>query len=128
MVLARRWALIFVIVALLPLFASAQQEDALRAAIRADIMSDPRSAEMSPTEIDGLVEALALQAEEQGTASEYLESESTFDEVTPAPVFEEITELNTLSISIAVLILVLAGATAILVWHRHKRIPIPPAA
>ena len=36
MVLARRSALIFVIAALLPLFASAQQEDALRAAIRAE--------------------------------------------------------------------------------------------
>jgi hypothetical protein len=127
MALSRRFALLFVIVALMPLWASAQQEDALRAAIRADIMADPRSSEMSPTEIDALVEALAVQAEEQGTAAEYLESESTFEETAPAPVFEEKIELNTLSIAIAVLLLVLAGATAILVWHRRNRIPIPPA-
>lgn len=84
-------------------------------------MSDPRSSEMSPTEIDAMVEALAAQAEEEGTAAEYLESESTFEEAAPAPVFEEVTELNTLSIAIVVLFLVLSGVMAFLVWHRRNR-------
>jgi hypothetical protein len=122
MALSRRFALLFVVVALLPLFAFAQQNDALRAAIRADIMSDPRSSEMSPTEIDAVVEALAAQAVEQGAAQDYIESENgTFNEPPPAPVYEETLTLNTLAISIAILLLVLAFVTAFLVWHRAHR-------
>lgn len=122
MTLARRWTLLFVIAALLPFFASAQQEDALRAAIRADIQSDPRSSEMSPTEIDALVEALAQQAESQGVAQDYLESEqNTFNEPAPAPVYEEQVTWNTLAIAIACLALVLVAVTLYLIWHRTRR-------
>jgi hypothetical protein len=121
MALTRRLALLFVIIALMPLWAAAQQ-DALRSAIRADIMSDPRSSEMSPTEIDALVEALATQAEAQGTAQDYLDSEnSTFNEAAPAPVYEETYTINTLALAIAALLLVLAAVTAFLVWHRAHR-------
>ncbi|OHB19813.1 MAG: hypothetical protein A2854_04165 [Parcubacteria group bacterium RIFCSPHIGHO2_01_FULL_56_18] len=121
MVLSRRWALIFVIAALLPLFAFAQQNDELRAAIRADLQNDPRSANLSQAEIDAMVEALATQAEEQGSAQDYIDSEnSTFGE-TAIPVYKEETTLNTLAISIAILLLVLAGVTVFLVWHRAHR-------
>ncbi len=119
MTLSRRWALIFVIAALLPLFAFAQQDE-LRAAIRADLQNDPRSANLSQAEIDAMVEALATQAEEQGSAQDYIDSEnSTFGE-TAIPVYKEETTLNTLAISIAILLLVLAGVTVFLVWHRHN--------
>ena len=128
MALTRRLALLFVIVALMPLWASAQQEDALRSAIRADIMSDPRSSEMSPTEIDALVEALATQAEAQGTAQDYLDSEqNTFNEPASAPVYEETYTINTLALAIAALLLVLAAVTAFLIWHRGNRSAAPMA-
>lgn len=76
--------LFFAIAAPIALFA---QEDDLRAQIRADLMTDPRSAEMSSAEIDALVSALADKAETDGTASAYLESKNTFDysSLFPAP-------------------------------------------
>jgi|GEM_PF-1691824 len=64
----------------LPLLAFAQGEgEALRAQIRADIIQDPRSAELSPEEVDAMVERLAQEAEASGAAADYLESQSTFD-------------------------------------------------
>lgn len=120
MTLSKRLLLVLFAVALLPAFTSAQTDESLRAAIRADLMSDPRSAEMSPTEIDAMVEALAAQAEEEGVAADYLDSQNTF-EAAPAPVFEEEITLNTLSIAIAALLLVLAAVAGFLIWQRHGR-------
>lgn len=55
-----------------PLAAFAQ-EDTLRAQIRADLMQDPRTAELSEAELDALVAALANEAEATGEAETYLD-------------------------------------------------------
>lgn len=115
---------LFLSLALLPLFAFAQEEDALRAAIRADIMNDPRSSDMSPTELDALVEALAARAEEQGDAEGYLEAQSSFEDAPfEAPVYEpSATEsYDALSIAISAFFLVLLGVWFMLAIQRKKR-------
>jgi hypothetical protein len=53
---------------LLPLSVFAQSND-LRASIRAEVMKDPRTAQMSPAEIDGLVDMLANGAQKQGVTA-----------------------------------------------------------
>lgn len=100
------------------------QEDELRAQIRADIEQDPRSAEMSETEKDQLVEALAQEAEETGVADEYIESHSTFD---PSKLFAPPEEPSMVAriifspVSLAVLLLLLAlGAVIYYIFHRGK--------
>lgn len=122
MALTRRFALLFVIVALMPLWASAQQDDAmLREAIRADLTADPRSASMTEAEIEMMVDALAVEAEEQGTAATYLEARNTtFGD--QAPVYEPplISTSNALAIAAAALIAVLIGVAAFLVHNRRK--------
>lgn len=108
-----------------PLFAYAQDsEDALRAAIRADIMADPRSAEMSPTELDALIDALAARAEEQGSAAEYLEGQNSFEEAPfEAPVYEASAPVpyDALSLAIGVFSLVILGVWVFLAIERKKR-------
>lgn len=128
MTLSRRGILVFIVAALLPFFAFAQQEDALRAAIRADLMSDPRSSEMSPTEIDGLVEALAVQAEAQGTAQDYLDAQNSFEEAPPPVYEEEPATWSPMAIAIFALVLVLACVATILIWHRNARRSTPSVA
>ena len=54
---------------LIPAFLLAQSDD-LRAQIRADVMADPRSAQMSESEIDALVEAIAVEADNAGITAE----------------------------------------------------------
>lgn len=126
MVLSRRWVSLFVAAAMLPFFTTAQEEDALRAAIRADIMSDPRSSEMSPTEIDALVEALAARAEEQGSAQDYLDAQNSFQPM-EAPVYEvpPVTGWNPLTLAIGTLLVVLVGV-ALLILSRRKRMRATP--
>jgi hypothetical protein len=122
MALTRRFALLFVIIALMPLWASAQQDDAtLREAIRADIMADPRSSSMTEAEVEAMVDALALEAEEQGTATTYLEARNTtFGD--NAPVYEPplISTSNALVIAAVALLAVLGGAVAFLAHNRKK--------
>ncbi len=110
---------------MLPLFAYAQEgEDTLRAAIRADITADPRSAEMSPTELDALVDALAARAEEQGSAQDYLEAQNSFDEAPfEAPIYEPPAPVpyDALSLAIGALFLVIIGVWIFLAVQRKKR-------
>ena len=128
MALSRRWALIFLLVALMPFLAFAQEEDTLRSTIRADIMNDPRSSEMSPTEIDALVNALAAQAQEQGTAQDYLDSQNSFKQQAP-PVYQEpAATLNPLAIALLALVVVLAGVAIFLIWQRRLHRSLPPSA
>lgn len=120
MALARRCALLLVI-AMLPLLAFAQ-EDQLRAAIRADIMSDPRSSEMAPAEIDAMVDALATQAEEQGVAQEYLDSENETFAAEEIPVYYPESPWDPMAIAILALVVVLAGVALFLLHHRKSRV------
>jgi hypothetical protein len=62
-------SLLFVL-SLVPQLLHAQSDTELEATIRAAIMSDPRSSEMSDAEIDALVLALSQGAEEQGVTSQ----------------------------------------------------------
>ena len=67
-------------VLVLPALVFAQSDaEALRAQIRADLMQDPRSSEMTSAEFDAMVEEIASEAESSGVAGDYLESGSTFD-------------------------------------------------
>jgi hypothetical protein len=124
MVLSRVLGILVAFV-LMPFFAMAQEEDALHAAIRADIQRDPRSSEMSPTEIDTLIEALAARAEEQKTAQDYLDAQNSFEPM-EAPVYEVAPEdgVNPLTIAIGALVIVVLGVMVLLVSHRrHSRTP-----
>lgn len=67
-------AIVSMLVVVLPLALLAQSDDALRDTIRQAIMVDPRSASISETERELLVDALAAQAQIQGvTAAEIAE-------------------------------------------------------
>lgn len=125
----QRIGLIFLLL-LLPLFAIAQEGDALRAAIRADIVSDPRSADISPTELDALVDALAARAEEQGSDEDYLAAQNSFED-TPfeAPVYEPptTTPYDALSIAIGAFFLVIIGVWIFLAIQRKKHRTAPSA-
>ncbi len=116
----------FIIVLLLPFLALAQdtavQDAALREAIRADIMSDPRSSEMSATEIEAMTEALAAQSEDQGTAQQYLEMRGSFNEPLP-PVYQpepEEPQWDPMALAILALGIVLVGVVVFLVRHRKS--------
>ena len=111
----------------LPLAALAQ-EDALHSTIRAGIMSDPRSAQLSQAEINTMVNALADQAQTQGTAQDYLNGQNSF-EPAQSPVYEPPSmTLTPLDIALLTLIIVLAGVAVFLVWHRKARRAMPPSA
>lgn len=64
-------SLLLLVAFALPLVTSAQaaNED-LRATIRAAILSDPRTAQMSEAEVESMVEALSAEAETQGVTSD----------------------------------------------------------
>lgn len=69
----RRSAAIIVALALVfgyVLLANAEENSDLEATVRAAILSDPRTAQMSEAEIDAMVAALAAEAETQGVTSE----------------------------------------------------------
>ena len=119
---------LLVIAVLLPFLALAQ-EDTLHATIRADIVNDPRSSEMSSAEIDTLVNALAAQAQEQGIAQDYLDSQNSFNTSAEAPFFEESPVSTTpLTIALITLFIVLTGVAIFLIWQRNIRRSMPPSA
>ncbi|MBL8158174.1 hypothetical protein JNK62_01405 [bacterium] len=126
MALTRRLALFFVIIALMPFWAGAQQDDAaLREAIRADIMNDPRSSSMTEAEVEAMVDALAVEAQEQGAASDYLEARSSTFNTPEIPVYDPplLTTSNALAIAALALLLVLGGVATFLIRNRRKAQP-----
>ncbi|MEK7156602.1 MAG: hypothetical protein AAB790_02225 [Patescibacteria group bacterium] len=63
--------IVFVLLAMLPFWAHAQNTQSdLRATIRAELLSDPRTSSLSEAQIDALVGLLADEAEKQGITSE----------------------------------------------------------
>lgn len=127
MALVRTHFLAFLIAAFLPLLVFAQSDDALRTKIRADIMSDPRSSEMPPAEIETMVEALAGQAEEEGVAADYLEAANSFEYAIEPPVYvsEATSSQNPLMIALLALFVVVTGVVTLLIWQRRRRVAIP---
>ena len=86
----KKIAAAFLFAGFVPLMAFAQTAgEELRAQIRADLMQDPRASALSETEIGGMVNALATQAEEEGTADAYLEAQDSFDYSSAFPPPEE---------------------------------------
>ena len=57
---------------------SENNEDRLRTEIRSALLSDPRSQSLSESELNGLVGALANEAEEQGVVDDYIPPAPTF--------------------------------------------------
>lgn len=109
---------------LVPAFALAQSYDALRAQIRADLMQDPRAAAMSPTEFDALVEALAGEAESNGTAETYLDAQSAPTYVYDAPPIENqspFVAILTAPIVVAILAFLIALAGVLIFMLKHRR-------
>lgn len=126
MALTRRLALFFVIIALMPFWAGAQQDDAaLREAIRADIMNDPRSSSMTEAEVEAMVDALAVEAQEQGAASDYLEARNSTFNTPEIPVYDPplLSTSNALAIAALALLLVLGGVATFLIRNRRKAQP-----
>ncbi len=62
-----------------PLYASAQVDEALKAQIRADLLQDTRSSELASEELEGLVSVLAQEVVQQGNAELYLEDRAQPD-------------------------------------------------
>lgn len=112
---------------ILPLLAFAQSDaEMLRAQIRADLMQDPRSSEMTQVEFDALVEEIATEAESSGAAADYLESQSTFDYSSLFTPPEEPSALlqalvSPLSLAVILLLIVLFAVTYYII--RRKEIP-----
>lgn len=105
----------------LALFAQTQSEE-LRTQIRADILEDPRASQISEEELSALVNALATQAEEDGTAQEYLESHETFDYSSlfeePAPPSFLATALTSPLTLALIFLLVVLFAVALYIFRR----------
>lgn len=105
------------------------QSDDVRQQIRADVMADPRSAQMSAAEIDALVEAIAVEAESAGITAEYMEAKNSFDYETlfeppqePSKIMQIL--VSPISFSILLLLLVL-GAVVYYIVHKG-RVPAAP--
>jgi hypothetical protein len=95
---------------LLPLLATAQSDD-LRAQIRADLLADPRTAELPPAELEALVAALADEAEATGEAETYLDAKKapTFTyELPPSDTTNPYVAILTAPIILAILALIAA--------------------
>lgn len=76
--LAAMFAISYLLLAF-PLMVSAQvSQTQLRDEIRASILSDPRSAQLSQQELTVLVDALAGKAEAQGVAADFIPPPTTF--------------------------------------------------
>lgn len=109
-----------------PAFAA---ESDLRAQIRADLMQDPRTAEMSPEELDALVAALADEAEAAGTATIYLDAKSAPTFVyDPPPRGESVIELLVSAPIVIALSALIAGILGLILLIRHRRRPAVPVA
>jgi hypothetical protein len=117
----RIYAALLVALFALPIFVSAQTD--IYAQIRADLLSDPRTAELTEAEIDALVEALADEATETGVAEEYIEAKNVpdysglFTESIPVPVVGY--NVSPLNIAVVFLSLVLL-AVGIYVVRRGR--------
>lgn len=114
-----------------PVIVLAQSAD-LRSEIRADIQNDPRAAEMSSEEIDALVEAIALEAEQSGAAGDYLEAKSSFQYETlfeppqePSKIMQVL--VSPLMLAIALLLLILGGVIYYIVRRGRSPAPVDPA-
>lgn len=115
---------------IVPLLAFAQSDtETLRAQIRADLMQDPRSSEMTSMEFDAMVEEIATEAEESGAAADYLESQSTFDYSSLFTPPEEPSALlqaliSPLSLAVILLLIVLFAVTYYII--RRGKTPEAP--
>ena len=120
----KRMQLGFVAAVLLfvPLILFAQSDDQLRAQIRADLMKDPRTAQMSSSEIDIMVNALAQQAQSEGTADTYLDGRKQPVYTFPPPQTGG-GSLASIGIALAALLLALLGIVVYVLRRKKSYIP-----
>ncbi len=113
---------------LFPLALFAEVSEELRAQIRANLLEDPRTAELSSVELDAMVTALAEELESQGTTAEYLESQNSFDVASlfsplePPSVFMQMV-FSPLGLAVALLVALLAAITIFIIRRRGRPIP-----
>ena len=86
-VLVILFAAVLVCVLYTPVAQAQVEESELSATIRATLLSDPRSQDLSQEELNGLVEALVIEAEEEGITAEDIMWRP--EEPDPEPIVEE---------------------------------------
>ena len=122
-----------IVAALFPLLVFAQESD-LEAQIRADLMQDSRTAQMSEAELAALVAALANEAEASGAADTYLESKNSPTFTYDTPVAENVSPwllILSAPVTLATLILLIALIGLFLFVRRKKKGtkgPVSPVA
>ncbi len=119
--------LLALLIIALPLAVSAQED--VRAKIRADLMQDPRTAELSAEEFDQLVNALAGEAEASPEGMMYLDAKTAptfvYEE---APVATPSPYLNALTTPIVIALLALfAGVLSLVLFMIRHRKGVPAA-
>lgn len=113
---------------LTPVLLLAQTDD-LRAQIRADILADPRSSQMSEAEIDALVQAIAAEAESTGISEEYMAARNSFEYETlfePPQEPSKIMQILVSPLSLAVLLLLLVLGAVVYYIVRKGEAPAAP--
>jgi len=114
--------LLALLIIALPLAVSAQED--VRSQIRADLMQDPRTAELSASELEQLIDAIAGQVESTPEGTMYLDANTapTFVYDDP-PVATVSPYLNALTTPIVIAILALIAGLLSLVFFmlRHKK-------
>ncbi len=77
--MTRALSVFIIVLFALPAALFAQQEETLRAQIRADLENDPRARSLSTSEFEALVSSMVDEANRTGATEAYLESQNTFD-------------------------------------------------
>ena len=119
---------IITVLLLIPFAAKAQGDT--RAQIRADLMQDPRTAQMSSDELDQLVEVLAGEVESSDEGALYMDAQSAPTFVYDAPPVAATSPwISLLSSPIVIALLAfLLGVLGLVIFAlRHRKSP-PPAA
>ncbi len=115
-------ALLALLILTVPFAVSAQEDT--RAQIRADLMQDPRTAELSSAELEQLVDALAGQVESTPDGNMYLDAQSAptfvYDDAPVATVSPYYAFLST-PIVIAILALIAGLLSLVIFMLRHKK-------
>lgn len=114
--------LLALLIIVLPIAVSAQED--VRAQIRADLMQDPRTAELSPAEREQLIDAIAGQVESTPEGNMYLDAQSAptfvYDDPPVATASPYLTALST-PIVIAILALIAGILSLVIFMLRHKK-------
>jgi hypothetical protein len=100
----------------------------LSATVRAVLLSDPRSSEMSEVELEAMISALTAQAAEQGmTASDIIWQPlplETFEQSSGEPILAQSNVPLLTIVSALVALMVIAFGIIIMYWWHRGRLPV----